>query len=56
MELNQISGAVVDSAIKVHTKLGPGLLESAYEACKANTPKGLPTIAQGRKRSERTLG
>jgi len=24
---------VVDSAVKVHSALGPGLLESAYEAC-----------------------
>jgi GxxExxY protein len=33
MELNELSGHVVDAAIKVHTALGPGLLESAYEAC-----------------------
>ena len=33
MELNQISGQIVDAAMKVHTALGPGLLESAYEAC-----------------------
>jgi GxxExxY protein len=33
MELNEISGQVVDAAMKVHTVLGPGLLESAYEAC-----------------------
>ncbi len=26
---------IVDSAFTVHTKLGPGLLESAYEACLA---------------------
>ena len=26
---------VVDAAYKIHTKLGPGLLESAYEACLA---------------------
>ena len=35
MELNEISGAVVDSAMKVHTALGPGLLESTYEVCLA---------------------
>jgi GxxExxY protein len=33
MEVNDSSGAVVDSAIKVHRALGPGLLEGAYEAC-----------------------
>jgi GxxExxY protein len=33
MELNQISGLIIDSAIKVHTALGPGLLENVYEAC-----------------------
>jgi GxxExxY protein len=32
-KLNEISGAIVDSAIKVHTHLGPGLLEGAYQAC-----------------------
>jgi len=30
---NEISGAVVDAAMKVHSALGPGLLESAYAAC-----------------------
>ena len=33
MNINDISGAVVDAAMKVHTAFGPGLLESAYEAC-----------------------
>ena len=33
MERNEISGAVVDAALKVHSALGPGLLESAYAAC-----------------------
>jgi len=33
MGLNDSSGAVVDAAIKVHTALGPGLLEGAYEGC-----------------------
>jgi GxxExxY protein len=31
--INQISGEIVDAAMKVHTALGPGLLESAYEGC-----------------------
>jgi GxxExxY protein len=30
--LNDVTGQIVDAAIKVHSKLGPGLLESAYEA------------------------
>jgi GxxExxY protein len=33
MELNDITGQIVDAAIKIHRALGPGLLESAYEAC-----------------------
>lgn len=31
--LDQIAGQIVDSSIAVHRVLGPGLLESAYEAC-----------------------
>ena len=30
---NDISGKIIDAAIEVHKKLGPGLLESAYEEC-----------------------
>ncbi len=33
MDENETSAYIVDAAIKVHTALGPGLLESAYEAC-----------------------
>ena len=33
MEINEITGQILDAAIKVHQTLGPGLLESAYEAC-----------------------
>ena len=32
---NDSSGFVLDAAIKVHSALGPGLLEGAYEACLA---------------------
>lgn len=30
---NEISGAVVDAAMKIHSALGPGLLESAHAVC-----------------------
>jgi len=33
MEINQITHEILDSAYKIHSKLGPGLLESAYSAC-----------------------
>lgn len=33
MDINEISKHIVDAAMQVHTRLGPGLLESAYEAC-----------------------
>lgn len=33
--LNAISGTVIDSAVRVHSALGPGLLETAYRACLA---------------------
>ena len=33
MTENEIGEAIIASAMKVHTALGPGLLESAYETC-----------------------
>ena len=32
-EIEQVGKVIVDSAIQVHRALGPGLLESAYQAC-----------------------
>jgi GxxExxY protein len=46
--VNQISGEIVDAAMKVHTTLGPGLLESAYEGCLKHelTKRGLKVLSQ----------
>jgi GxxExxY protein len=33
---NEIARQVVDAAFRVHTRLGPGLLESVYEVCLAH--------------------
>jgi GxxExxY protein len=32
---SQLTQEIIGAAIKIHRKLGPGLLESAYEACLA---------------------
>ena len=57
--VNQVSGSVVNAAMKVHSLLGPGLLESAYQACLAQdlrkrgliaeTQVGLPVVYEGEK-------
>lgn len=59
MATNTTSGVVVDSAIKVHSALGPGLLESAYHACLAHelrqrgvrvlTQVDLPVVYDGKR-------
>lgn len=48
MEINDVSGQIVDAAMKVHSALGPGLLESAYEACLKHelSKRGLQVISQ----------
>ena len=35
-DIDKIAAENVDSAFKIHTDFGPGLLESAYEACMAH--------------------
>jgi GxxExxY protein len=57
--INRVSGAVVDAAMKVHSILGPGLLESAYLGCLAHelrkrslrvdTQVALPVVYEGEK-------
>ena len=55
--INRITGAIVTSAMKVHSVLGPGLLESAYQACLQHEPQknglrvasniGVPVVYEG---------
>jgi GxxExxY protein len=57
--VNQVSGVVVNAAMRVHSLLGPGLLESAYQACLAQelrkrglsveTQVGLPVVYEAGK-------
>ena len=45
---NEISGQIVDAAYRVHTVLGPGLLESVYEEVLAHElrKRGLTVVQQ----------
>ena len=57
MQLNYITSKIIEAAINVHKELGPGLLESVYQACMVKELKGmdleiesevdLPVIYQG---------
>ena len=57
--INRITGAVITAAMKVHSRLGPGLLEIAYEAhlthelrkqnFRVAQQAGLPVIYDGEK-------
>lgn|SRR5487761_155867 len=48
MTENEIATQIVDAAFKIHTTLGPGLLESVYEAVMAEelSRRGLQVIRQ----------
>lgn len=48
MESEDITGIVIGCAMKVHSVLGPGLLESAYETCLVHELKknGIKVLSQ----------
>jgi GxxExxY protein len=56
--INHLSKKILDAAMTVHTELGPGMLESSYEACLAlelreseievKSQVGLPLIYRGK--------
>jgi GxxExxY protein len=48
MTENELSRIIVDAAFKIHTTLGPGLLESVYEAVLAHElrQRGLDVVVQ----------
>jgi GxxExxY protein len=56
--LNHLSHVIIGAALRVHTELGPGMLESAYEAClffdltelglRVERQKALPLVYRGR--------
>ena len=58
-KLNGLTDQIIGAALRVHRELGPGLLESAYEACVSfeladqglsfERQKGLPIVYRGRK-------
>ena len=57
LQVNKVSAPIVSSAMRVHSVLGPGLIESAYDACLSHelrkrgfhvdTQLGLPVIYEG---------
>jgi GxxExxY protein len=57
--LNHLSNVIIGAALCVHQEIGPGMLESAYEAClmfelveqglKVEREKALPLVYRGRR-------
>lgn len=59
LSAQEVSHAIITAALRVHSELGPGLLESAYQAClhfelreagiRSETQVALPVVYRGRK-------
>ena len=48
-DLNRLSGRVVAAAIRIHSRLGPGLLESVYERILAQDLAGAGHVVERQK-------
>lgn len=58
LRLNRLSNVIIGAALRVHSEIGPGMLESAYEAClffelteqglRVERQKPLPLVYRGR--------
>ena len=48
MEVNEVTGVILDAAMKVHSFLGAGLLETTYEVCLMHElrKRGLNVLSQ----------
>ena len=48
LEINEISGEIIDSAMRIHSTFGPGLLESTYGLTLAHElrSRGLTVVTQ----------
>jgi GxxExxY protein len=59
LSAQEVSHAIITAAMKVHSEVGPGLLESAYQAClqhelrlagiRSDAQVGLPVVYRGTK-------
>jgi len=47
-DLDEVTGAIVDAALRIHIELGPGLMESVYEVvlARALEQQGIPVERQ----------
>ncbi len=65
MDINELSSKIIKAAIAVHRELGPGLLESVYQACMlielknmqidAKSEVYLPIVYKGREIKDKTF-
>ena len=48
-DIDEVTGAIVDAAVRIHRDLGPGLFESVYEAILARAIEGKGLLVERQK-------